>query len=60
MTVVNPEGEDISAYRIVNKHYADLGLGNWMKHELYRIAPTGILKIIFGLKTAIAIEFSLG
>jgi len=51
MTVVNPEGEDIKVLnRIVKMHYADLGLGNWMKHELYRIAPTGILKIIYWFK----------
>jgi len=43
----NPASEDIQMLnRIVGMHYADPGLGNWIRYAMYKVAHPLILKLV--------------
>jgi len=60
MAAENPIKEDIKVLnRIVGMHYADSGLENWLKRELYRIAPVPVLRVVKSFKKYINNLFSV-
>lgn len=51
MAAEDPSRENIDVLnRIVRMHYADPGLGNWIKHSLYKTAPVAVLRVAYWLK----------
>jgi abequosyltransferase len=52
----NPATEDIMILnRIAKSHYADPGLGNWLKFSLYKILPPSVLGLVSWIKVLLRV-----